>query len=233
MQYVQAPPDRVAIDGPSASGKSTVGKMLAERLGYRFLDTGAMYRCVTYFALARQLDISDHAAITELAESLDFQLRTVAGGDSLLTVCGATMSDQLTSDDVNASVSAVSAVPGVRDAMVAQQSGIAADGAIVMAGRDIGTVVMPDAPLKVYLDASAEARARRRTNDVASVATADSYRDVLLSIEHRDERDSTRSHSPLARAEDAVYINTDDLSLSQVVDRIAAACNQRIGSATP
>ena len=220
MRKTDEKPGRVAIDGPSASGKSTVGRLLALRWGYRFLDTGMMYRCVTEFAIRRKVDLSDGTDLGELASSIDFRLRHSERGMSDLIICGLPVADQLYSDEVTASVSRVSAVADVRVALVAKQREIGTEGEIVMAGRDIGTVVMPDAPLKVYLEASASTRARRRANELQARGAAVSYEEILASIERRDEYDSSRAHSPLMRAEDALQIDTDTLSVVEVVESI-------------
>ena len=219
MMKTEEKPGRVAIDGPSASGKSTVGRLLALRWGYRFLDTGMMYRCVTDIAIRRKVDLSDGTDLGELASSLDFRLRHSERGMSDLIICGLPVADQLYSDEVTASVSRVSAVADVRVALVAKQREIGTEGEIVMAGRDIGTVVMPDAPLKVYLEASASSRARRRANELQARGEAVSYEEIE-SIERRDEYDSSRTHSPLIRAEDAWQIDTDALSAVEVVESI-------------
>ena len=224
---MQSKPDRVAIDGPSASGKSTVGRMLAHRWCYRFLDTGLMYRCVTHFALQRRVDLSNEHELGDLASSLDFRLRLSAPSASELMVCGRPAGRDLYSDAVTASVSAVSAIAEVRKALVAKQRQIGAEGDIVMAGRDIGTVVMPDAPLKVYLDASATARAGRRCSELRGKGETVSYEEIRASIAHRDGYDSSREHSPLVRAGDATLIETDALSAEQVVDRIIETCAAR------
>lgn len=230
MHNMQRQPDRVAIDGPSASGKSTVGRMLAQRWGYRFLDTGIMYRCVTHIALRRKVDLASERDLGELAAELEFQLRQSAAGESELTVCGQPVGRSIYSDEVTASVSPVSAVASVRAALVAKQRQIGAEGEIVMAGRDIGTVVMPDAPLKVYLDASPGARAHRRFAELRCGGGTESYEEILASIAHRDGYDSSREHSPLARADDAILINTDALSAEEVVNHIIETCATQLAA---
>ena len=230
MSSTELKPCMVAIDGPSASGKSTVGRMLALRWGYRFLDTGMMYRCVTDVAIRRKVDLSDDAALGELARSLEFRLRQSAEGKCELTVCGQPVTDQVYSDEVTASVSRVSAVADVRDALVAKQRQIGVQGEIVMAGRDIGTVVLPDAPLKVYLDASASARAARRELQLRGQGDSVSYDEILASIERRDEYDSHRAHSPLVRAEDAFRIDTDALDAAKVVECIVATYSRSLAA---
>ena len=231
MDYSQLKPDSVAMDGPSASGKSTVGAILAERWRYRFLDTGIMYRCVTYCALQQDLDMTDERVLGQLAESLRFELSYAVGDESALTVQGESVSGELWTDAVTASVSMVSAVGAVRRSMVRQQREIGSQGRIVMVGRDIGTVVMPGADLKVYLDASARARATRRMLQNGNAAESATYDEVLAAIERRDEYDSNRCHSPLTMAADALYINTDDLTAEEAVDRIEQMCQRLVGEA--
>lgn len=211
----------IAIDGPAASGKSAVGQALAERLGYRFLDTGAMYRAVTWFALRRDVDVRDEAALAELIGSI--HLDVSSGGESTsVLVNGDDATPHLRDPDVEANVSLVSQVPVVRDALVRIQRDLARSGSIVMAGRDIGTVVLPDAPLKIYLDASPEVRATRRAAQLdQSDDPAD--KDALANgIAARDRIDSSRATSPLTAAPDAVIIDTDELSLGEVVRKIEA-----------
>lgn len=228
MSNTQPKPNRVAIDGPAASGKSTIGGLLAARWQHRFLDTGIMYRCVTQYALRHGVDMSDDGALGDLASSMRFSLGKERGGESVLTVCGEVLSDQLHTDEVTSSVSRVSAVGAVREAMVNQQRNIGAQGDIVMAGRDIGTVVMPDADFKVYLDASAHARAMRRVDDKGSADQAASFNEILVSIERRDRYDSSREHSPLTRAADAIYLRTDDFAVSDTLNRILEIYNQSV-----
>ena len=230
MSDMQPKPNRVAIDGPSASGKSTIGGLLAARWQCRFLDTGIMYRCVTHFALRQGVDLSDDDSLGDLAESLQFGLSGGRGSESVLTVQGEVMSDQLHADEVTSAVSKVSAVGMVREAMVSQQRSIGAQGEIVMAGRDIGTVVMPDADFKVYLDASAHARAMRRVNYNGKTDTAAAFNEILASIERRDQYDSSRQHSPLARAADAVYLRTDDFTVTDTLNKVVEIYNQSVGS---
>jgi cytidylate kinase len=207
-----SPPRAIAIDGPVASGKSAVGGIVARKLGYRFVDTGMMYRAVTWQALERGIDASEQAALVKLAEDVNIEI----SGDRILAD-GADVTDRLRSQRVGEAVSLVSRVPGVRKAMVERQRELAAEGSIVMAGRDIGTVVLPDAPLKVYLDASPDERVRRRHAELVGSASAEQVREELAL---RDAIDTEREASPLRPADDAVIIDTGHLSLEQVVDRI-------------
>ena len=214
-------PLAIAIDGPVASGKTAVGRLVARRLGMRFLDTGSMYRAVTRVALDRGVDLDDAEALTGLAERLDIRV-SFTGGSDRLTADGADVTDGLRTPDVERGVSLVSRVPGVRRSLVAQQRRIAADGPIVMAGRDIGTVVLTDAPVKVYLDASARVRAKRRRSDPEDAGSEADERQVLESLIRRDKIDSERADSPLRPADGAIIVDTDDLGIEQVADKIVS-----------
>jgi cytidylate kinase len=213
-------PSTIAIDGPAASGKSTVAELLARRLGYLYFDTGVMYRAVTWAALDRGIPIADEVAVTALAEQLriDVSPPTVDDGRQYTVLAdGVDVTWAIRTPAVNAEVSPVSAYAGVRRALVAQQRRIAEGGQVVMAGRDIGTVVLPDADLKIYLDASVEERARRRWLEMKARGNKASYEDVLASMRRRDEIDSNRHVSPLCAAEDAVVLDTTDLSIEEVL----------------
>jgi cytidylate kinase len=212
---MSATPIAIAIDGPVASGKSAVGSAVADRLGYRFVDTGVMYRAITWLALERGVGITDEAALTNLASTAQLDVdgpRVVADG--------ADITDALRSPRVGEAVSLVSRVPGVRRAMVALQRTLASAGDIVMVGRDIGTVVLPDAMVKVYLEASVEERVRRRHSELVAASKAASVEDVRRELELRDSVDSSRDVSPLKPARDAIMIQTDNLTLDEVVERV-------------
>ncbi len=214
----------IAIDGPAASGKSTVGFQLAERLNYLFLDTGCMYRAVTWAALENKLDIQDETAVTHLAQQLDLDIRPVAGEQDgrLYTVLLAyqDITWEIRSPTVDANVSLVSSYAGVRREMVKRQQAFGKRGHVVMVGRDIGTVVMPDAPLKLYITASAEERARRRWLDRQKQGNSADYEAILADVLRRDAIDSSRQHSPLKPAPDAILIDTTHHSPEQVVEDI-------------
>lgn len=220
----------VAIDGPAGSGKSTVARALAAREHLTYLDTGAMYRAVTCAALERGVDISDADAVAALARGLDISLTAGAGGERL-TVDGEDRTAQIRTPEVDVNVSAVAAVPAVRESMVALQRKAAEAGDVVAEGRDIGTVVFPAAEVKVYLSADPSARARRRAvqrqgGDTAKDASAqaDAAETAAIEVElvARDKADSTREASPLRPAADAVHIDSTDLTVDEVCDRIAA-----------
>ena len=208
----------IAIDGPAVSGKSSVGKRFAERIGYRYLDTGLMYRAATWNAIQNGVDVSDSVAVGRAAERMEFSVADDGNGGNLIIVNGEDVTSFLHTTEVDDSVSAVAAVGRVREIMVAEQRRLAGEGDIVMVGRDIGTVVIPDAPLKIYLTASVRTRAIRRHRDFLAEGTDVELEDILRSMEQRDLVDSSRKDSPLRPADDARIVDTDKLSLVQVVD---------------
>jgi CMP/dCMP kinase len=213
----------IAIDGPAASGKSTVARAVATRLGFAYLDTGAMYRAVAAEALRRDVPTDDAEALTSLAEALTLGFEH-EGGSALPTRVlsdGRDVTAEIRTPAVDVAVSPVSAVPGVRAAMVRVQREMASRGDCVVEGRDIGTVVFPEAEVKVFLSATARERARRRTGDMERAGHDLSERAVLEHLERRDVADSTRQASPLAIAADAVELDTTGLTVEEVVERIA------------
>lgn len=216
-------PSTIAIDGPAAAGKSTIAALLAEKLGYTYFDTGVMYRAVTWVALERGLDIADEEAITALAETIriDVTRPTVDDGRQYTVYAeGSDVTWQIRRPEVDANVSPVSAYPGVRAALTAQQRRIGRQGHIVMVGRDIGTVVLPDADLKIYLDASAEERARRRYLEIRDRGQPAEYEEILEAMRRRDKIDSEREAAPLRPANDAIVVDTEGLSIEQVLARV-------------
>jgi CMP/dCMP kinase len=220
----------IAIDGPGASGKSSVGYLVAERLGYLFLDTGATYRALTWLAIQRGVQLEDEESLGRLAAQVDMKLGPPAAASCercTIWVDGEDATAVLRRPEVEAGVSLVSRVPQVRRAMVAFQRRLAGRRRVVMAGRDIGTVVLPNADLKVYLDASLEERARRRQAQLATLGRASSQNDIREEILRRDAIDSGREASPLRVADDAIVINTDGLSQAQVVERVVALAEGR------
>jgi cytidylate kinase len=219
-------PSIIAIDGPAASGKSTIGALLAKRLGYIYFDTGVMYRAVTWAALERGMDIGDEAAVTDLAErmQIDVLAPTVEDGRQYTVMCdGCDVTWAIRTPEVDRAVSPVSAYPGVRTAMTAQQRRIGLAGHVVMVGRDIGTVVLPEADVKIYLDASAEERACRRQAECLARGESVKFEDVLSAMTRRDQIDSGRATAPLRPAEDAVLVDSTHLDISgvmQVVEKL-------------
>lgn len=216
-------PATIALDGPAASGKSTVGLRIAESLDYLFFDTGVMYRAVAWAALNNGIDPKDEAAVTKLAEETPIDVRPASQDDgrtSDVIVAGEDITWQTRSPEVDANVSTVAAYAGVRAALSQQQRRIGLRGGIVMVGRDIGTVVLPEADLKIYLDASAEERARRRYDEIVGRGELADYAEILDKVKQRDHIDSTRDVAPLRPAEDAVIVNSDELDADQVYAKI-------------
>jgi CMP/dCMP kinase len=220
----------VAIDGPAGTGKSSVSRGLARELGARYLDTGAMYRIVTLAVLRAGLDLDDAAAVATLASGVDLAVGFDPDED-LYFLAGEDVSAEIRGDAVTKAVSAVSAVPDVRTQLVQRQRELA-DGraAVVVEGRDIGTVVLPDADVKIFLTASAEERARRRNDQNLASGLAGDYDAVLADVRRRDHLDSTRAVSPLRAAEDAIVVDTSDMTESEVVASLLDLVEQRRGS---
>ena len=220
-------PSVIAIDGPAASGKSTLGRRLAEALGYLFLDTGVMYRAVTWAALHNGVDVHDEPAVAQVAHDCIIDVRPASrqdGRTSDVLVSGEDITWETRAPDVEANVSLVSAYRGVRLAMSEQQRRIGQHGRIVMVGRDIGTVVLPDADLKLYLDASLEERARRRFEQEKAQGGSVTYEETLEKVKERDRIDSTRDIAPLRAAPDAVIIDSDKLGAEQVFEEALRLC---------
>ncbi len=222
-----SPPNIIAIDGPAASGKTTLGKRLAEALGYLFFDTGVMYRAVTWLALARGVPIQDEAAVTAIAEQAEIDVRPPSQADGRacdVLADGVDITWDTRRPEVDANVSPVSAYAGVRRALTEQQRRIGLRGRVVMVGRDIGTVVLPEADLKIYLDASPEERARRRYKEILGLGGQAVYEEILANVRERDRIDSTRAVAPLRPAEDAVILVSDGLSAEEVFQRALELC---------
>lgn len=217
----------VAVDGPAGTGKSSVSRGLARALGARYLDTGAMYRMVTLAVLRAGIDPDDGPAVAATAE----QLQLSVDYDPDIDRCCLDEEDvsrQIRGDEVTKAVSAVSAVPAVRERLVEIQRAMAhGRGSIVVEGRDIGTVVLPDAEVKIFLTASAETRARRRNDQNVAAGLADDYPAVLADVRRRDHLDSTRAVSPLRAADDAAEVDTSDMTESEVIDRLLRLVKQR------
>lgn len=212
----------IAIDGPVAAGKSSVGALLAERLGYSFFDTGIMYRAFTWKALKSGVSPQDENKLYQLACATKFAFTADEKGRLFPLIDDKNIYSELFCPQVEEQVSLIAKVAKVRQVMVAEQRKLAQQGKIVMAGRDIGTVVLPWAELKIFLVASAEERARRRYIEICEREGEVDYDVILADLERRDEIDRGRAISPLKPAADAILINTDKLSLEQVVDKIYA-----------
>jgi len=220
----------VAVDGPAGTGKSSVSKGLARALGARYLDTGAMYRIVTLAVLRAGVDPGNAEAVAEIADTV--QLDVGQSPDDQRFYLGAEdVSDEIRGDAVTRAVSAVSAVPEVRERLVALQRQLAAgEDSVVVEGRDIGTVVFPDADVKIFLTATAEERARRRNAQNVAKGLDDDYAGVLADVQRRDRLDSSRAVSPLRAAADAVVVDTSDMTEQQVVEHLTALVAEQAGA---
>jgi cytidylate kinase len=213
----------IAIDGPSGAGKGTIARQVAARLGYRHVDTGAMYRAVAWKALQERVDLRDEQAVAAIGERARFDL-----AQGRVRIDGADVAQAIRTAEIDAAAAAVARHPAVRRILVDRQRAMGEGGGIVMEGRDIGTVVFPAADVKIYLDASPEERARRRAADPAHAASAGQpLTDVATALAERDRSDSTRAASPLAVAADAVTIDTTRLAIDDVVARVIALVHER------
>jgi cytidylate kinase len=221
-------PSTIAVDGPAASGKSTIGGLLAERLGYLYFDTGVMYRAVTWVAIEQGISVDDEPAVNSLAERLQIDVirPTVDDGRQYTILAdGQDVTWEIRRPEVDMGVSPISAYAGVRAALTAQQRRIAQKGKIVMVGRDIGTVVLPDADLKIYLDATLQERADRRYRETLARGEAAGFDQVLASVQRRDEIDSGRALAPLRAAHDAIVIDTTAMGIQEVLERVLVLVN--------
>jgi CMP/dCMP kinase len=215
----------VAIDGPSGAGKGTVARAVAERLRFKHIDTGAMYRAVAWKALQEFVDLSDEDATANLARRVTLDVT-----DGIVSVDGQDVARAIRTPEIDAASAAVARLPRVREVLIAQQRAMGRSGSIVMEGRDIGSVVFPDADLKVYLDATPEERARRRAHDPAHSLGrgAEAVGEVATALEARDHSDRTRATSPLVVATDAVHIDTTGLSAEEVIQKVLALVEHKL-----
>ena len=213
----------IAIDGPSGAGKGTISRTISARLGYRHVDTGAMYRAVAWKALHDAVPVDDEAAIAALAERSTI---VVEGGT--VSIDGHDVTKAIRTPEIDKGAAAVARLSRVREVLVARQRALGSEGGVVMEGRDIGTVVFPQAEVKIYLDASAEERARRRANDPAHTGSQSGQAAVAAAIQARDTSDTTRAVSPLTLAPDAVHIDTTAMPIDAVVERVLELVRSRI-----
>ncbi len=217
-------PPVIAIDGPSGAGKGTVARAVARRLGYRHVDTGAMYRAVAWRSLQQQIDLNDESAVIAVGAGAALEIE---GG--AVRIDGYDVTQAIRTPEIDTATSRVARVAGVRQVLVARQRAMGERGGIVMEGRDIGTVVFPDADVKIYLDASPEERARRRANDPAHASSRTSgLAEVATALQQRDHLDRTRAASPLTAAPDAVHIDTTGLSVEEVVEQVMRVVEGRL-----
>ena len=215
----------IAIDGPSAAGKSTIADILAERLGYTHLDTGAMYRAVAYSAMNKGVAYDDEENIVKMIEEMDLEMPA----DGRVILEGNDISEEIRKNEISMGASDVSKLEGCRKALVAMQQKICANGGYILDGRDIGTVVLKDAPVKIYMVASPEARAERRVKQNLKKGLEADYETILEDIKKRDYQDMHREHSPLTKAEDAVEIDTSYMTIEEVVTRVMEIIEEKTG----
>jgi cytidylate kinase len=216
---------KIAIDGPAGAGKSTVARLVARKLGYKYIDTGAMYRAVTLAVLRSKIPISDEKAISQLVEKVQLEIRLSADGQNHIYLDGKEVSSEIRQQSVSEKVSDVANQANVRKFLVEKQRQMSSSGNIVLDGRDIGTVVLPEAELKIYLVASLEVRAQRRYLELNETNEKISLDDLTAAIEKRDSKDANNKYGPMRPAQDAITIDTDNLSADQVVSKIVDLAN--------
>lgn len=210
----------IAIDGPAGAGKSTVAKLIAKELGFLYIDTGAMYRALTLKVLENKIDISDIARIIELAKNTRVELRNNQFGPQEVLVDGKDVTAEIRQPRITQFVSDIAKIKGVREMMLALQRNLAKQGNLVLDGRDIGTVVFPNADKKFYIDAEFNERVRRRYKELTDLGQNVTLKDIESDLRNRDTIDSTRQFAPLKKAEDAIYIDTTDMTVEQVVNEL-------------
>ena len=218
----------IAIDGPSAAGKSTIADILAERLSFNHLDTGAMYRAVAFKAFKEGISLDDEDAIVDMIHHMDLTMNK----DGSVILDGEDISDGIRTDKISMGASDVSKLNGCRIALVEMQQKICEEGGYILDGRDIGTVVLKDAPVKIYMVASPEARAQRRVLQNLEKGIESDYETVLEDIKKRDYQDMHREHSPLRKADDAVEIDTSDMTIEEVVDAVMEIIKEKVNAIT-
>ncbi len=217
----------VAIDGPAGAGKSTIAQNVSDRLGYLYIDTGAMYRAVAWLVIENKIPISDQAKVAAVAKQTNIHFGII-GDQQHVFANGQDLTEAIRSVQATRLSSPVSAIAGVRKRMVELQRQMGEEGGVVMEGRDIGTVVFPDAEVKVFLTASAAERARRRTHQLSEMGVEVDSEEIASELKERDLRDSSRTHAPLKQAPDAVLLETDGMSVEQTVDAVVAIHDEKV-----
>ncbi len=217
----------IAIDGPAGAGKSTIAKAAARALGFIYVDTGAMYRALALYVLTHPIDAGDEAAVARAMPGIDVTIAYADGAQQVL-LNGENVTDRIRDEQVGNMASKISAYGPVREKLLGLQRSLAARNDVIMDGRDIGTHVLPEAPLKIYLTASVEARAQRRYKELTEKGVTASLEAVAQDIKARDHNDMTRTIAPLRQAEDAVYVDTSDMDIPQVIERIIELYHDRV-----
>lgn len=219
----------IALDGPSGAGKSTVAKKCAERFGFKYVDTGAIYRTIGLAAFNKGIDTKNSAAVVSMLPELDIDLSYNESGEQRMILNGSDVSEEIRSPEISMCASNVSAIAAVRDYLTDMQRNMAKKYDVIMDGRDIGTVILPNADVKVFLTASADARAARRYKELIKKGNEISFNEVLSDMKLRDEQDTKRAAAPLKAAEDAVYLDTSDMSFDESVDAVARLIIEKTG----
>ena len=217
----------IAIDGPAGAGKSSISKVVANELGYLYIDTGAMYRGVTWAVLDSHVDVKNQKDVESLLPSLDLTLEPTANACKVF-VKGQDVTDLIRQQQINENVSTIASYKGVREYLVERQQAMAAVGGVILDGRDIGSVVLPKAELKIYLTASVDARAKRRWLEVQGTSNEQSLEDIKKNVESRDEMDKNRDESPLVCVEDAIVVNSSNMTFDETVEHILHLVQERI-----
>ena len=217
----------IAIDGPAGAGKSSISKVVANKLGYLYIDTGAMYRGVTWAVLDSHVDVNNQKEVEALLPSLDLTLEPTASACKVY-VKGQDVTDLIRQQQINENVSTIASYKGVREYLVERQQAMAAVGGVILDGRDIGSVVLPDAELKIYLTASVDARAKRRWLEVQGTSNEQPLEDIKKNVESRDEMDKNRDESPLVCVEDAIVVDSSNMTFDEAVKHILHLVQERI-----
>ena len=217
----------IAIDGPAGAGKSSISKVVANELGYLYIDTGAMYRGVTWAVLDSHVDVNNQKEVEALLPSLDLTLEPTASACKVF-VKGQDVTDLIRQQQINENVSTIASYKGVREYLVERQQAMAAIGGVILDGRDIGSVVLPDAELKIYLTASVDARAKRRWLEVQGTSNEQPLEDIKKNVESRDEMDKNRDESPLVCVEDAIVVDSSNMTFDETVEHILHLVQERI-----